>query len=62
MLDPIKVFVHFRFKGTIQASHRKVIAFVGETDKIRAAAGKITENDGRTTSKMVVKLPPGEYQ
>jgi hypothetical protein len=62
MLDPIKVFAHFRFKGTIQASHCEVIAFVGETDKIRAAAGKIAENDGRTTSKMVVKLPPGEYQ
>ena len=62
MLDPIKVFAHFCFKGLIQASHRKVIAFVGETDKIRAAADKIVENDGRTTSKMVVKLPPGEYQ
>jgi hypothetical protein len=62
MLDPIKVFAHFRFKGTIQASHLKVIAFVGETDKIRAAACKIAENDRCTTSKMVVKLPPGEYQ
>jgi hypothetical protein len=62
MLDPIKVFAHFRFKGTIQASHCKVIAFIGETDKIWAAAIKIAENDGRTTSKMVVKLPPGEYQ
>jgi hypothetical protein len=62
MLDPIKVFAHFCFKGTIQASHCKVIAFVGETDKIRAAAGKIAENDGRTTLKMVVKLPPDEYQ
>ncbi len=39
-----------------------MIAFLGETDKIRAAAGKIAENDGRTTLKMVVKLPPGEYQ
>jgi hypothetical protein len=62
MLDPIKVFAHFRFKVTIQASLCKVIAFVGETDKIRAAASKIAENDGRTTLKMVVKLPPGEYQ
>ncbi len=62
MLDPIKVFVHLRFKGTIQASHRKVIAFVGETDKIWAAASKIAENDGRTTLKMVVKLSPGQYQ
>ncbi len=62
MLDSIKVFAHFRFKGTIQASHCKVIAFVGETDKIQVAAGKIADNDGRTSSKMVVKLLPGEYQ
>ncbi len=62
MLDPIKVFAHFRFKGTIQASHYKIIAFVEETDKIRAVASKIAKKDGRTTSKMVVKLPPGEYQ
>ena len=60
MLDPTKVFSHSRFKRTIQASHPKVIAFVGETDKIRAAADKIA--DGLCTSKMIVKLPPGEYQ
>ncbi len=61
MLDSIKVFAHSHFKGTIQASHPKVIAFVGETDKIWAAADKIAENDGLCTSKMIIKLPPGEY-
>jgi hypothetical protein len=40
MLDPVKMFAHSRFHGTIQANHPKVIAFVGETDKIRAAADK----------------------
>ncbi len=29
---------------------------------IRAVADKIAGNDGRYTSKMIVKLPPGEYQ
>jgi hypothetical protein len=48
MLDPIKVLAHFLLQRV--------------TDKIRAAAGKIAKNGGRTTSKMVIKLPPGEYQ
>jgi hypothetical protein len=60
MLDTIKVFAHSCFNGTIQASHLKVIAFVGETDKIRAAADK--ENNELTTLKMVVMFPLGEYQ
>jgi hypothetical protein len=34
MLDPVKMFAHSCFKGSIQANHPKVIAFVGETDKI----------------------------
>ncbi len=54
--------MHSRFIETIQASHPKVVAFVREIDKIWAAANKIAENDGRTTSKMVVELSPGEYQ
>jgi hypothetical protein len=62
MLDPVKMFAHSCFKKTIQANHPKVIAFVGETDKIRAAADKVAENDGRPTLEMTVKLPPGEYQ
>jgi hypothetical protein len=62
MLDPTKVFAHSRFKGTIQASHPKVIAFVTETDKIRAEVDKKT-SDGVCTSEMIVNLPPGaEYQ
>jgi hypothetical protein len=62
MLDPVKMFAHSRFHGTIQANHPKVIAFVGETDKIRAAADKVSGNDGRPNSQMITKLPPGEYQ
>jgi hypothetical protein len=62
MLDPVKMFAHSCFKGTIQANHPKVTAFVGETDKIRAAVNKVAGNDGRPTSEMIVKLPPGEYQ
>jgi len=62
MLDPVKMFAHSRFHGTIQANNPKVIAFVGETDKIRAAADKVAGNDGRPTSQMIIKLPPGEYQ
>jgi hypothetical protein len=62
MLDPVKMFAHSRFHGTIQANHPKVIAFVGETDKIRAAANKVAGNNGRPTSQMIIKFPPGEYQ
>jgi hypothetical protein len=62
MLDPINVFANSCFKGTIQASHPEVIAFVGETDKIWAAADKIAANDGLCSFKMIIKLPPGEYQ
>ncbi len=62
MLDPVRIFAHFCFKGTIQANHPKVIAFVGEKDKIWAAADKVAGNDGRPTSEMIVKLPPDKYQ
>ena len=62
MLDPTKVCAHSRFKGTIQVSHPKVIAFVTETDKIRAEVDKKT-SDGVCTLEMIVNLPPGaEYQ
>jgi hypothetical protein len=36
MINPNKIFAHSHFKGMIQASHPKVIAFVTETDKIQA--------------------------
>jgi hypothetical protein len=61
MLDSVKMFAHSRFHGTIQANHLKVIAFVGETDKIWAAADKVAGNDGRPTSQMIIKLPPGSW-
>ncbi len=61
MLDPIKVFFHPPFKVTIQPSHPNVIAFVGETDKILAATNKMAETDLLCTSKIILKLPPGEY-
>jgi len=62
MLDPVKMFAHSCFHGNIQANHPKVIEFVGETDKIRAADNKVAGNDGRPKSQMIIKLPPGEYQ
>jgi hypothetical protein len=62
MLDPVKMFGHSRFHETIKSNHPKVIAFVREADKIRAAADKVAGNDGRPTSQMIIKLPPGEYQ
>jgi hypothetical protein len=62
MLDPIKVFAHSPFKVTIQPRHPNVIAFLGETDKIWAATNKMAETDLLCTSKIILKLPPGEYQ
>ncbi len=56
------MFGHFRFHETIKSNHPKVIAFVREADKFRAAADKVAGNDGRPTSQMIIKLPPGEYQ
>jgi hypothetical protein len=40
LLDPVKMFEHSRFHDTIKSNHPKVIAFVREADKIRAAADK----------------------
>jgi hypothetical protein len=62
MLDPVKMFGHSRFHETIKSNHPKVIAFVREADKIWVAANKVAGNDGRPTSQMIIKLPPGEYQ
>jgi hypothetical protein len=59
MLHPIKVFPHSCFKRIVHASHPKVNAFVGETDKIWTAASKKAKNYGLCTSEMIVKLPPG---
>jgi hypothetical protein len=62
LLDPVKMFEHSRFHDTIKSNHLKVIAFVREADKIRAAADKVAGNDGHPTSQMVIELPLGEYQ
>ncbi len=62
MLDPVKMFGHSCFHETIKSNHTKVIAFVREADKIRAAADKVAGNNGHPTLQMIIKLPPGEYQ
>ena len=56
LLDPAKVFAHFRFGDLIGENHPKHIALTAATDKIRGC-------DDVCISKTVIKLPPGkEYR